>query len=552
MDSIQWVTLISGLMGGLGLFLYGMKLMSEGLQKTAGNGLRTILEKLTTNRVMGTFVGMLVTAVIQSSSATTVMVVGFVNAGLMNLAQALSVVLGANVGTTITAQLIAFKIGKLALPAIGIGVGLRIFSKDKKRQFYGEILMGFGMLFLGLDIMKHAFVPLKGSVMFRDAFIYFSQNPVMSVFAGAILTMIVQSSSATIGITIALASTGLIDFYAASALVLGENIGTTITANLAAIGTNRTARRAALGHLLLNVFGVIYMLVFLKYFMGVVDQITPGDPMLITAEGVNPYISRHIANVHTLFNIINTLVFLPLLPFLAKACEKLMPGEDSDAEYELIFLDDRLVETPSLAISQARKEVKRMADTAVSMVDLAREAFKAQDLKLVNMVYEAENTLDRLEKDISNYLVQIFQKPNSEEDYKIIMDNLTVLHDIEKIGDYAENIARFTERIIQNKQTFSDAALAEMDEMFSVALRFARNVFDIFHRGNFPRKVDTTDENLIDQMKLEFKNRHMQRLHDGKCTVDNGIIFVDILNNLEKTGDQVFNVAQVINGNHHR
>jgi len=317
MESVDWLSLIYGLVGGLGLFLFGMRMMSDGLQKSAGNSLKKILEKLTANRFIGTLVGIMVTSIIQSSSATTVMVVGFVNAGLMNITQSLSVVLGANIGTTITAQLIAFKIAKLALPAIGIGVFMRLFSSKKKYNYYGEVLIGFGLLFLGLSTMKDGFVPLRDSEFFKDAFVMFSSNPVLAIIAGAVITMIVQSSSATMGITIALASTGLIDFYGASALVLGENIGTTITANIAAIGASSNARRAALGHFIFNVIGVAYMLILLKPFVFFIDSITPGAANMVLPSGDNPYIARHIANLHTMFNIINTIIFLPMLGTLA-------------------------------------------------------------------------------------------------------------------------------------------------------------------------------------------------------------------------------------------
>ncbi len=383
MDSINWIALASGVAGGLGLFLYGMKLMSEGLQKVAGNKLRAFLEKLTANRVVGTMAGASVTAVLQSSSATTVMVVGFVNAGLMDLMQALSVVLGANVGTTITAQLIAFKVGALAKPAIGLGVFMRLFIKDKKIQYYGEVILGFGLLFTGLALMKGSFVPLKHSEPFRQAFIYFSGNPLLAVLAGALLTVIVQSSSATIGITIALATTGLIDFYAACAFVLGENIGTTITANIAAIGTNATARRAAFGHFLINILGVAYMLLFLKLFMVGVDFLTPGDPNFINSEGIRPDIDRHIANLHTGFNIANMIIFLPVLHILAKICEKIIKGTD-EKQYRLLYLDDRLIDTPSFAVSQALKEIERMAGISIEMLQKAKDGFLNRDKKTID------------------------------------------------------------------------------------------------------------------------------------------------------------------------
>ena len=547
MQDVNWIKLVCQLIGGLGLFLYGMKLMSEGLQKSAGASLRRILERLTSNRILGAFVGLLVTAVIQSSSATTVMVVGFVNAGLMNLAQALSVVLGANVGTTITGQLIAFKVGQLALPAIGIGVFLRLFSKNPRMHYYGEVMVGFGLLFLGLAEMKHSFVPLKKSLWFTEAFVYFSANPIMAAVAGALLTMIVQSSSATLGITIALASTGIIDFYAASALVLGENIGTTITANIAAIGANKAAKRAALGHFLFNAIGVTYMLLFLKFFTGIVDGMTPGDPNFVGADGNLPYIARHIANVHTLFNIINTLMFLPVLGYLATLCERIIGGDD-DKQGKLLYLSENLIDTPDMAVSQAHKEVERMGDMALEMLETSRKAFFDRDLKYVNRVYELEVTVDSLEKDITNYLVKLYQQPISEQNSKTINAMMHVIYDIEKIGDYAESIARYSEKMVQDRITFSASAKKDLEEMFEVAIRFTRHIFDAWNRGKSYDQVDTSDENLLDQMKIQYKNHHMARLNQGVCNVDNGILYVDILNKLEKAGDNAFNIAQAIQG----
>ncbi|MBU1169214.1 MAG: Na/Pi cotransporter family protein [Proteobacteria bacterium] len=547
MNSINWLGLMSGLAGGLGLFLYGMKMMSEGLQKVAGNGLRGFLEKLTMNRVVGTMAGAIVTAIIQSSSATTVMVVGFVNAGLMDLMQALSVVLGANVGTTITAQLISFKVGALAYPAIGLGVVLRMFTHEKKIHYYGEVLIGFGLLFTGLDVMKDSFVPLKHNEAFRHAFVYFSTNPLMAVFAGAILTMVVQSSSATIGITIALASTGLIDFYAACALVLGENIGTTITANLAAIGTSPTARRAAFGHFLINVLGVAYMLFFLKLFIAGVDWFTPGDPNFINAEGIRPDIDRHIANLHTGFNILNVIVFLPILHLLAKLCEKIIPGKDS-IEHKLLFLDDRLIETPSFGVSQAIKEVKRMSGVSIDMLKLSKECFFERDRKKINAIFQHEKTVDLLERDITKFLVKLNQQPISEQTSQDINSMLNVLHDLEKIGDYAENIAKYTEKIIDGNVVFSEPAMTEIGELFDVAIRFAEEIIKAYNKGGMPKKVNTDDEDLIDSLRKQLRMKHIDRLHDGSCTVENGILYIDILNNLEKTGDQVFNIAQIVMG----
>ena len=546
MGDFEILPFLYGLLGGLGLFLYGMKLMSEGLQKSAGDSMRRILEKLTSNRILGAMVGVVVTAIIQSSSATTVMVVGFVNAGLLKLTQALTVVLGANIGTTVTAQIIAFKITNFALPAIGIGVFMRLFMKHPRVQYYGEVLIGFGMLFLGLDIMKDCFGPLKQSTEFRDMFVAFSKNPVMAVMAGAILTMIVQSSSATIGITMALSINGIIDFYGAAALVLGENIGTTITANLAAIGTNRAARRAALGHFLFNFFGVFYMLLFLKYMVGIVDHFTPGDPNFINQAGNNPNIARHIANFHTMFNIINTIIFLPLIGRLAKLCKIIIPGRDF--ERNDIDLDENLLNTPEMAISNARKEVSRMSDNVVNMLELSKKSFFKKDIKAMRDVYEIEHTVDLMEKNISEYLTKLFQQSISEGNSHRINSMIHVIHDLEKVGDYAESICKYAEKMLREKIFFSEDANEEVEYLFDVAIRFARHVLEIYNKDMPIEDLNTDDENLIDELKINLKNNHLGRLNQGICTAEHGILYVDIVNKLEKTGDNVFNIAQVIMG----
>jgi phosphate:Na+ symporter len=547
METINWSVLIYSLLGGLGMFLYGMKMMSEGLQRSAGNSLRAILEKLTANRVVGTLVGLIVTMIIQSSSATTVMVVGFVNAGLMSLTQSLSIVLGANIGTTVTAQLIAFKITTLALPAIGVGAFLRLFSKNKKTQYVGEIIIGFGFLFMGLETMKHGFAPLKHSEAFTNAFVAFSHNPLLAAAAGALLTVIVQSSSATMGITIALATTGLIDYYTASAFVLGENIGTTVTANLAAIGATKAAKRAAFGHFMFNVIGVAYMLILLKYFTHFVDVITPGDPSLVLPDGTNPAIARHIANVHSLFNVINTIIFLPLIPMLAKICEKIIPGEDSGS-YKLVHIDDRLLETPPLAIAQARKEVERMGDIAVEMLKMSKEAFIKRDLKMIEKIEEMEDIVDLLERDISDFVVKLYPKELSVTSSFMVNNIMHVIHDIEKIADYSENIARYTRRIVEQKINFSEEAMKEIEELFDIAIRFTENILKEFNEGNLPKHVNTRDEDLIDELRRNLKANHMTRLNKGQCDVKAGLIYVDLLNSLEKVGDHSFNIAQVIMG----
>jgi len=544
MHELNWGSISFGFIGGLGLFLYGMKLMSEGLQKTAGSSLKKIIEKFTSNRFIGVLVGTVVTVIIQSSSATTVMVVGFVNAGLMNLFQALSIVLGANIGTTITAQLIAFKITKFALPAIGVGVALALFSKDARKRYYGEIILGFGLLFFGMETMKHAFVPLNNAQEFKELFVFFSSNPIAAAAAGALLTVIVQSSSATIGITIAMASTGLLDFPAAAALVLGENIGTTITANLAAIGGTRTAKQAALGHFLFNLFGVAYMLIFLNVLIHFVELYTPGAVDFVAADGTKPYIARHVANLHTTFNIINMIIFLPFIHLLARLCEKIIKS-DTKRKGQLLRLDPKMVKTPSIAVAQAKKEVTEMSKIATQMLHMTQTSLKNDQSKLKEIkVLEAQ--LDELNHEFTSFLTLLTQQNISEKTSHIINDLSHVIHNLEKIGDHSENIARFKDKMVKKNLKFSKEANLEISNMIDTVVRFTDYIINFYNNPASITTLRTEDEDAIDEMRKKFKKNHMKRLSEGSCDITTGLVFVDIINNLEKVGDHVYNIAQVM------
>ncbi|MDP7421342.1 MAG: Na/Pi cotransporter family protein, partial [bacterium] len=389
--------------GGLGIFLFGMQIMSHGLQKLAGKRLKQFLETITSNPVSAVMVGAGVTAIIQSSSATTVMVIGFVNSGFMTLAQAIGVILGANIGTTITAQLIAFKISAYALPAAGVGFFMSLFSKDRKWRETGQVLLGFGLLFLGLSIMKGALTPLKESGAVKDVFMMFRNNPSLAVIAGAVMTMLLQSSSATIGLTMGMAGSGLIGFEIAVPFILGENIGTTITALLACIGTNVSAKRAALSHALFNIIGVVYVFIMLKLFCRLVDVVTPGvanDPATI---------ERHIANSHTLFNVVNTIIFLPFIKVFTRLTRKVIPG-DEPVSQDPRWLDKRLLHTPFMAISATIKELHRMANLGRTMLKDTFTALFKDDEESLAAVFENEQAVDNLEHEITHYLVLIAEK----------------------------------------------------------------------------------------------------------------------------------------------
>lgn len=552
MENINVTAIIFQLIGGLGLFLTGMQFMSEGLQKSSGDSLKKILEKLTTNRVIGTGVGAIVTAVIQSSSATTVMVVGFVSAGLMSLTQALSVILGANIGTTITGQIIAFKISAVSLPCIGIGSILYIFFKKPAIVYLGQIVLGFGLLFLGMDTMTEAFKPLSNSEEFKSVFIYFSHNPVAAVVAGAVTTLIVQSSSATIGITMALATAGIIDFPAAAALVLGENIGTTITANLAALNASRTAKQAALGHFLFNLIGVTYMLFFLHPFMAFVNYITPGDVAYSVQKGaeiVYPNIGRHIANLHTMFNIINTLIFLPFLPLLAKLCEKIIKDDKKEeTETKIVHLSNEMLSTPEIAVGLTQKEAIRMYDYALNIFNCAKKAVLENDMKAASEGKALSKTIDIFNDEINAFLTKLSAKSLSARSLRIIHNISTAVEEINQIGDRSIKLIKTKNKMNEKNITFSSDASSELQNIFNLVEDFCHQVEKLYITGDKLKEISTfaANEENIDHIRKTYKKNHLKRLDAGVCSLPAGLSFIDLLNTLEKIADNTYAIALLI------
>jgi phosphate:Na+ symporter len=544
--------LLFGLFGGLGLFLYGMKVMSEGLQKIAGKSLRKVLEFLTQNTFMGVLVGTGVTAIVQSSSATTVMLIGFIQAGLLSLKQSIGVIYGANIGTTITAQIIAFKIHKYALPAIAIGVFLNFFVPRKQWKYMGQVILGFGLLFFGLQVMTSVFGPLKSSPEFQQLFVTFSKNPLLAVIAGAIMTMVVQSSSATTGIILVLAGVGLIDFKIGFALILGTNIGTTVTAQLAALNANITAKRTAWAHTLFNVLGSAYMIVLLKVkiggkpiFLVLVDLITPGNVWA----GQN--LERHLANTHTIFNIANCLIFLPLTGILAYVVTKIVRGEVEVIEHGAKYLDDRMLITPEIAIGQAKKEISRMGAYAQEMLQLAFDSVFAEKekdrQKLFNSIKRREEAVNEIEKDIAGFLVRIDQQSITEEQSKTTAGYLHLIHDIERIGDISENIMDLVELKIEENVDFSEMAQKELHNLYggvedAVGLSFL--AFERWEKESALKALEV--EGKVDTLEQKYRDNHINRLNDRQCSSTAGVIFLDILSNLERAGDHANNIARKI------
>ncbi len=552
MEELSIVSIILKLIGGLGLFLLGMQFMSEGLQKSSGESLKKILEKLTSNRIIGTGVGAVVTAIIQSSSATTVMVVGFVSAGLMSLTQALSVILGANIGTTITGQIIVFKVTAISLPCVGIGAILYIFFKKPALQYLGQILFGFGLLFLGMDTMTDAFKPLAKSEGFKQIFVYFSHNPILAVAAGAVTTLIVQSSSATMGITIALATVGIVDFPAATALVLGENIGTTITANLAALNANRTAKQAAFGHFLFNLIGVTYMLIFLQPFMHFINYITPGDvahAVKTGTETVYPNIGRHIANLHTMFNVINTIIFLPFLPLLAKLCEKIIKSDkETKDDSKVVHLSQEMLSTPEIAVGFVQKEVSRMFLLSIDFFNYAKKAILENNQQSYTEGKKLSNNIDVFNDEIQKFITKLSSKPLSAKSLRTIHNISSAVEEINQIGDRCLKLIKTKNKMNDKNIIFSEDANNELNFIIKKVDEFSMLVKSIYLSGNKKNTLENINklEEDIDKLRKAYKKNHLKRLDNGDCSLPAGLAFVDLLNTLEKIADNIYGLSQII------
>ena len=525
------------LIGGLGMFLYGMNVMGDGLQKAAGEKLKKIIEMLTTNRIMGVLVGTLVTAIIQSSSATTVMTIGFVNAGIMSLQQAVGVIMGANIGTTVTAQLVSFNIEKYAPIAIGIGMVFWFFTKKKNIKNISEILIGFGILFVGMNFMKEAAAPVSEMSQVHDAMLYLSKNPVLGILAGFLITGTIQSSSASIGILIVLASQGLLPITAALPVLYGDNIGTCVTSLLSTIGASRNARRAAIMHLCFNVIGtLLFIIVLSKPIVALVTSIDPTN------------VPRQIANAHTLFNVVNVIVLLPFSTYLVKLATKLVPyTEDEELEniHTTKFLDERILETPSIALSNTVDEVIRRASRSTRSLNSAYDAVKTFSHEKREKTFEYERMINTLQLDITNYLFALSNR-NLSDIERIKADVLFhIVNDIERVGDHADNIAEISQFMEDKKVIFTEDARNELDTIFELASKNFYDSITALKTSDFELAATITErEREINILEQNARNSHMARLHAGTCSVEAGIYFLDIISNLERISDHSINITE--------
>lgn len=523
-------------LGGLGLFLYGMNLMGTGLEKAAGEKLKRLIEILTNNRLMGVIVGALVTMVIQSSSATTIMVIGFVNAGIMNLSQAVGVIMGANIGTTLTSQLIAFNLTNIAPLAVAIGMAIWMISSKKKSKNIAEIMIGFGILFVGMDMMVAGLEPLTESVTFRNIIVNLN-DPFIGVLVGLGLTTILQSSSASIGLLQALGAQGLINLNMAFPILFGDNIGTTTTTLISSIGTNITAKRAAVIHFLFNLIGaIIFMTVLKRPVNYLVLKISPNN------------VQRQIANAHTIFNLLNVVIQIPFAGLLVKAAKRIIPGdEDGMEEVGQNYLDLRIIETPSIALGQAKKEIMRMGKIVEDNLIMSSKAFKNHDKKMTREVFSQEKVVNRLEQDIIGYLVELSNAPLSDEQHNELNIFINVVNDIERVGDHADNIAELSEEAIEDGLKFSKESIDEFDIIFDKTKQVFYKALESIKNTDLDKAREVLKlEEEIDLLEKEYRNNHIDRLNKTLCQPSSGVIFLDILSNLERVADHSYNIASYV------
>lgn len=536
--------LIINFMGGLGLLLFGMFVMAEGLQKIAGSKMKRLLEILTTNKFMGVVVGAFVTGIIHSSAAVTVMVVGFVNAGLMNLTQSVGVIMGANIGTTVTGWLIssvewfdAINPVNLAPLAIGIGANFILFARKERTKQLGSISVGFGILFLGISMMTTACMPLTTSPIAKQAFISMGRNPLLGLLAGMVVTAVIHSSSAALGILQSLAMLNLVPWSSAVYIIMGQNIGTCVTALLSSIGTSKNAKTTAYIHLSFNLIGSgIFSVIAIIFFTY-----------------INPELSTHFINlteislVHTIFNIGTTVLLYPFSNQLIRFAKFLVRNIKDDDLDETVHLDERILGNTNFAIQGCLKEIVRMGNMACSNLKTAKEILFGDAIDKTEELIKREKQIDKLETAITSYLVKICNTNTNEKDNELVMSLFHVVNDIERIGDHSENIMEVAQFMQQEDLHFSSHASRELNEMFNMTIMCYKNAIDSLEGNNKMKAAQTIPmEENIDSLERELRESHIIRLSSKECNTKASFAFLDTITNLERVSDHALNIAQVV------
>lgn len=549
--SISDISNLFGFLGGLGMFLYGMDIMADGMQKTAGSKMSSFLGMLTNNRLLAVALGALITAIIQSSGATTVMVVGFVSAGVLNLTQAVGVIMGANIGTTITAWIVsmsqlgdAFAVMKPSFYApliIGVGALLLVFAKSQKKKTTGEILIGLGLLFTGLDFMSGSISPYTDAPIFAQAFTVLGGNPLLGMIIGALVTALLQSSSASVGILQTLAMNGIVTTNAAIYITLGQNIGSCVTAMLSSMGGSRTAKRAAVIHLTFNVIGAVLVGSLSFVFFAMRPDFAASNIDAV-----------QISIFHTVFNLTMTTLLFPFANQLVKISglvvkerpETETDGEDQESVATLKHLDERIFESPAFAVETAALEVIHMGQTTLENVNRALDAVLTGNLEEIETVYKTEKTINTMEKMLTEYLIKVDNLSLTEKQKKVVTNLFYSISDIERIGDHAENLAEQAQYIVEHQLDISETGMEDLKSISSSVLKSFQYAIDARQTGNMDavRKVSQYEDD-VDNQEEELREKHIARLSSGKCQPSAGVVFLDIISNLERVSDHAYNLA---------
>ena len=541
---MDYVSIIIPFVGGLGMFIYGMQIMAQGLENAAGDRMKSLLGVLTKNKFFGVLLGAFITAVIQSSSATTVMVVGFVNAGIMNLQQAMGVIMGANVGTTITGWLVSsvewaefLSPSTLAPLAIMLGVIIMLTGKRRSSKDVSSIVIGFGLLFVGISTMSASVAPLKDSEAFCSIFVKLGHNPILGIIAGAVVTAVIQSSSASVGILQSLAAAGLVPFGAAIYIIMGQNIGTCVTAILSSMGAKKNAKTAALMHLLFNIIGtVLFSIVAIIYLKTV-------NPAWATGTITQTQISM----VHTIFNIATTVMLFPLSDYIIKLAKKIGKVEDGEKDDSMVLLDERMMETPSLALQSLFSEVIRMGHIVEKSLQVAKDVLFSLNEDEIQLLREDEETVDKLSAGITSYAIKLTSLQISQREHQDVAHILQVVSDMERISDYCENISEFAEALAEKKVMFSEVGREHLTEMIEVCTDSYLNALKAFEENDKDSALKTIEkETEADGMEISLRAKHIERLTNNQCNTEAGIVFLDTIVCMERISDHARNIAEEV------
>ena len=537
--SINWQEIAFHFLGGLGLFLYSIKTMGDGLQQAAGDRLRYYIDKYTSNPFFGILVGIGMTALIQSSSGVTVITVGLVSAGLLTLRQAIGIVMGANIGTTVTSFIIGFKLGDYALPMLFIGAVCLFFTKNRSINNVGRILFGVGGIFFALNLMSGAMEPLKDLQVFKDYMVELSKNPILGVLVGTGLTLLIQASSATIGILQNLYASNLIDLQGALPVLFGDNIGTTITAIIASLGANIAAKRVAAAHVAFNVIGTVICIIFLVPFTGLIQWF---ESFLNLAPEMT------IAFAHGTFNITNTIIQFPFIGALAFLVTKLIPGEDEVVKYEPLYLDEQLIkQAPSIALGNAKKELLHLGNYAAKAFDLSYDYIINSNEKVAEKGHKTEEAINTIDEKLTRYLISLSGEALSQKESEVLTNILDSSRDLERIGDHAEALLNLNDYLQRKNVQFSEAALEELAEIYLKTSEFVKDALESVENNDLEKAQALIERHEdINNMERVLRKTHIKRLNNGECSTQAGVNFIDIISHYTRVSDHAMNLAEKV------